>query len=227
MKRSDATQQRLLEAAGSLFGEQGFRGTTMRDVAGRGGINLAAAHYHFGSKRDLYIEVLRGQFAAVRREFENRNADVSPERLQRATRRQLVELLQSRAAVMLKLMVGPPPSLHSTLMLREMSDPSEALPVIVGEFFQPMLAELVAILQRLAPKLSADGLERCAFGMMGQALFYRISMPILLQLKGQTAYPSDFVQTLAKQITTFSLGGLAAVQKSQGAGGRRAAKVGR
>ncbi len=214
VKRSIGTQRRLLDAAAALFSEQGFRATTLRDIAKRGGVNLAAAHYHYGSKRDLYIEVLREQFAEVRNEIEKRNADASPARLARATRRELVELLRNRTEAMLQVMVGPPPSLHSTLMVREMVDPTEAMPVIVREFIEPLQGELMALLKRLAPKLSASGIERCAFSIMGQAFYYRVGMPALLQMKGRAAYPPDFVPTLAQHITEFSLAGLLAVARS-------------
>ncbi|HYD47994.1 MAG TPA: TetR family transcriptional regulator, partial [Terriglobales bacterium] len=67
---SGETKDRLLAAAATLFAERGFHGTTMRQLAERGGVNLAASHYHYGSKRDLYLQVLRGQFADIRAELE-------------------------------------------------------------------------------------------------------------------------------------------------------------
>lgn len=65
--RSDAnTRQRLIAAASELFAERGFHGTTARDIARRARVNLAAGHYHCGSKKELYLEVLREQFATIR-----------------------------------------------------------------------------------------------------------------------------------------------------------------
>ena len=55
----DKTRQRLLEAAGEIFAEQGFRQTTVRDICARAGANVAAVNYHFGDKEKLYSEVLR------------------------------------------------------------------------------------------------------------------------------------------------------------------------
>jgi len=55
---ADATGARVIRAAGTLFAERGFHGTTMRDIAERAGANVASGHYHFGSKRDLYLAVL-------------------------------------------------------------------------------------------------------------------------------------------------------------------------
>ena len=60
------TRDRVLRAATELFAERGFHGTKVRDIAARAGANVAAGNYHFGSKRDLYLEVLRALFAEVR-----------------------------------------------------------------------------------------------------------------------------------------------------------------
>ena len=45
-------------------------------------------------------------------------------RLDSTTSSKLEQVLRNRARVMLKLLIGPPPSLHATLMQREMCDPS-------------------------------------------------------------------------------------------------------
>ena len=55
----------MIAAASALFAERGFHGTTVRDIAQRARVNLAAGHYHFGSKETLYLEVLRVQFADI------------------------------------------------------------------------------------------------------------------------------------------------------------------
>ena len=51
---SARTQERILDAAEALFIEMGFAATSLRAIASRAGVNLAAAHYHFGSKEGLF-----------------------------------------------------------------------------------------------------------------------------------------------------------------------------
>ena len=151
------TKDRLLTAAAELFAERGFHRTTVRDIAARARVNVAAGNYHYGSKRALYLAVLRAQFADVRATLRARGAAVPEGELRGLSRRQLAALLRTRVNVMLDLLIGPPPGLHGTLMHREMCDPSEALPVIVDEFILPMFGEMRAIAARLAP-----GVERKA-----------------------------------------------------------------
>ncbi|MFB9431351.1 TetR/AcrR family transcriptional regulator [Streptoalloteichus tenebrarius] len=56
-----ATRAALLEAAAALFAEQGYERTTVREVAARAGVNQALLFRYFGSKEELFAEVLAAQ----------------------------------------------------------------------------------------------------------------------------------------------------------------------
>jgi AcrR family transcriptional regulator len=47
------TKQKILDTAERLFAEQGYGATSMRQIIAEAGVNLAAIHYHFGSKEEL------------------------------------------------------------------------------------------------------------------------------------------------------------------------------
>lgn len=49
-KASEETRRQIFDTALSLFRDQGFERTTMRDVAARVGVSLGAAYYYFASK---------------------------------------------------------------------------------------------------------------------------------------------------------------------------------
>jgi AcrR family transcriptional regulator len=53
---SPDTRTRILDAAEELFAATGFDGTSIRQITRSAGVNVAAIHYHFGSKE----AVLRG-----------------------------------------------------------------------------------------------------------------------------------------------------------------------
>lgn len=84
------TRDRLLDAAERRFAATGFAATSLRAVTGEAGVNVAAAHYHFGSKSEL----LRAVFA-------RRMAPVNAERLAR------LDALEARP--------GCPPSVEAVL----------------------------------------------------------------------------------------------------------------
>ncbi|WP_199442344.1 TetR family transcriptional regulator [Umezawaea beigongshangensis] len=58
---SAATRAALLDAAAVLFAERGFDRTTVRDIAGRAGVNQALLFRYFGSKEALFATVMARQ----------------------------------------------------------------------------------------------------------------------------------------------------------------------
>jgi AcrR family transcriptional regulator len=55
----DDTLQSILDSAEMLFAEHGIEGTSVRSVLATAGANVAAVHYHFGSKDRLVEEVFK------------------------------------------------------------------------------------------------------------------------------------------------------------------------
>lgn len=62
------TQGKILDTAERLFGEQGYAGTSLRHIIAEAGVNLAAIHYHFGSKEDLLDHLVMRKAAPVNAE---------------------------------------------------------------------------------------------------------------------------------------------------------------
>ena len=48
----------ITEAAGRLFGERGYDGTRLDDIAAAAGVTKPVLYRHFDSKRDLYVALL-------------------------------------------------------------------------------------------------------------------------------------------------------------------------
>jgi AcrR family transcriptional regulator len=48
----------IVEAAGRLFGDRGYEGTRLDDVAAAAGVTKPVLYRHFESKRDLYLALL-------------------------------------------------------------------------------------------------------------------------------------------------------------------------
>jgi AcrR family transcriptional regulator len=55
----EARRGQILETARRLFEEEGYDAVTMIDVAGAAGVTRGLVHHYFGSKRELYLEVVR------------------------------------------------------------------------------------------------------------------------------------------------------------------------
>ncbi len=212
------TPDRLLAAAATLFASQGFQGTSIRDIAELANANVASGHYHYGSKKGLYVEVLRSHFKEIRARLAAPGLRTTPLALRRSSRRKLTALLEARIAAILDVLIGPPASPYGALVQREMVDPTGALPIIVDEFIRPQQKEMERLLAALAPHLEREALQLTTFSVFGQVLFYRFNMPAVLLLLNRTSYPRGFNRKIARHIASLSLAGVLNQQK-----GRKAA----
>jgi len=73
-ERPAAGRQRILDQAQRLFLAQGYNGVSIRDIAQACGLSNAALYYHFGSKRNLYFEVLREHISTLARRLQEAGA---------------------------------------------------------------------------------------------------------------------------------------------------------
>jgi AcrR family transcriptional regulator len=62
------TKATILDAAERLFAEQGYAGTSLRQLTTAAGVNLAAVNYHFGGKEELAKAVLARRIEPINRE---------------------------------------------------------------------------------------------------------------------------------------------------------------
>ena len=205
---AEGTRARLLDAAAEVFAARGFRGATMREIAERARANLASGHYHFGSKDELYLAVASRTFEVMEQRLvaEGANRELSAA----TSRAALEQELTLRIRTMFEILIEDPGH-HGVLMQRELTDPSDALAVIVHRFVDPLRREMDRLVARLEPGLSRDQIERCSRSVVGQLWFYATHRAALLLLMGREDYPRGFSQTIAEHITRFSLGGIAAV----------------
>lgn len=57
--QSTDTKQKIMEVARVLFANQGFEGTSVREIAKAAEVNIASVNYHFSNKENLFAGVLR------------------------------------------------------------------------------------------------------------------------------------------------------------------------
>ena len=65
-----------MRAAVEVMGEDGYEGASMRDMAARAGVSVAALYYHFPSKLDLLREFLDEAYDVILARLDRRLADV-------------------------------------------------------------------------------------------------------------------------------------------------------
>jgi AcrR family transcriptional regulator len=209
------TRQRLLEAAGQVFAETGFRTATVREIVRRAGAaNIAAVNYHFGDKEGLYAAVLE-HFAHAAVAKHPAHGGLPPD----ATPAE--QLHAFVRALLLRVFDKGHQAVHGRLMAREMIEPTRALDRIVEQVIRPMYGRLCTIIKVLAgPGVPVAEIERAAKSVVGQCLFYKHCGPVLERLEGRLPDLKD-VDALATHIVAFSLRGIRGLSGPRKKGGSR------
>ncbi|MCA9264276.1 MAG: CerR family C-terminal domain-containing protein [Planctomycetales bacterium] len=198
MNQPDARQQ-ILQAAGPIFAEQGFKDATVREICKAAGVNVAAINYYFGDKRRLYVEAVSHAYANRLGEVPvpNWSSETSPS-----------EKLRGFILAMVRRMVGMDEApWEIRLLTREVLQPSDACRKLAEDYFRPQFELLLSILDELvAPATSLTKRRQLAFSIIGQCVYYRVANPIITHLVPDDALASGFgVDALANHIGSFSL----------------------
>ena len=196
-----STRDRLLQTAGRMFAEKGFRGTTVRDICRRARANLAAVNYHFGGKRKLYAEVLASTFARIIEKY--------PPDVGQAEARTPEERLYAFVRAFLLRMLDPEqPAWHRRLIAREMAEPSpEMHRVHAAVMKRPQRILRGILVELLGPRTTPGDVDLNMASIAGQCLFYHRRHAVSRVLRRVRLTPES-VDRLAHHITDFSLNGL-------------------
>src|SRR3954454_24323763 len=194
----DTTRERIAEAAGEIFAEKGFDGTTVREICQRAGANIAAVNYYFGDKQRLYVEaVVRAHRWRMEQARLPEWSDDTPAK---------TKLADFIATFFRRVITGPDDTWHTKLVMREMANPTNACAELVQSSIRPQFEILLSILRELLPAdVSAERLRLTAFSIVGQCLFYHFADPVVRNLLTAEEYAELDVPMLAKHVLDFSL----------------------
>lgn len=197
LETTDPTRDKLLEAAGQVFAEQGFYAATVREICSLAGANVASVNYYFGDKVELYEQVLRctisrAHDAAMR---EALNIEQPAKALRRAIR------------LMLGRLCSPDrPNWTMRIMMHEMAQPTPALARVVNEIIAPnylLFRRIIGRMIDLPPEHEKTRL--CAHSVVGQILHYVHARPVLAHLWPELQMTEERLDQVAAHIADFSL----------------------
>ncbi|MEM7431159.1 MAG: TetR/AcrR family transcriptional regulator [Pseudomonadota bacterium] len=198
-QRSIVTQQKLLDAATKAFSENGFLGTSTRDIADRAGVHHPLITYHFRNKEALWRAAADRIFREFNISLVKAMADI-PEMDPKARAEAFIHTYVQYAYRQ--------PALHK-IILQESSYSSERLDWLVENHLKPLydlVIEPLESLQRLGvspkgnPALLYNMIRVTAGGLMALAL----------EVQGTTGFDlsdPDRRQELADMIISIFLSG--------------------
>jgi len=196
----DDTRHRLLQVAGEVFAENGFSAATVREICERAGANIAAVNYHFRDKEHLYIEVIRhAHHGGVE--------DLPPE--WKLGTPPAVKLREYIRHMLTRILEDERPVWHAQLMLREMTEPTQACVALVESYLRPRYDRLDEVITELvSAETSATDRHLIAFSIVGQCLHFKVLRRIGPLLVGEAEYRTYDVARLANHVAQFSLAAL-------------------
>lgn len=203
----DDTKERILDAAERLFADHGFAATSLRAITSGAGVNLAAVHYHFGSKEALIQAV-----------FERRIGPLNRRRLELLDRveaacegglppiRPIVEAFVGPA-----LRMSQDPARGGETFMRLLGhtygEPSEQIGAMFHDQFREVAARFQAALHRAIPRLSREDLFwRLMFMVGAMAHAMGGSRKVIRAFLGEQQGPD--VEELMERLVPFLVAGL-------------------
>lgn len=212
MNADDATSTRdkIIDAAGEVFGRCGYKAATVREICKKADVNVAAVNYYFQGKEGLYREVTRDMIAKT---FERYPVMVETDAGKPPDQRLLIFI----RAVLFRLLAPDGLSGYpgkGQLVARELADPSPILDGIIEDYIRPTAGTLGAIvLELLGPAATEKSVMKCQVSVIGQCFHYALARPILTRLTRFEFSDQGIIEELALHITRFSLAGIAGIRK--------------
>jgi len=205
MQPDAATPARLLDAGRQVFAECGLAGARTRDICALARANVAAVNYHFGSKEQLYIQVLAEHVRQIRKRFPV-DAGVTPdsppeERLRAFVRGIMQQVLASGSETVENAQLGK-------LILLEMLQPSKHANVLIDELIVPLNKQLRQIIAELLPGAPDGLILRCTAGIMSYFVMFRFDPRVLDALSPDFVPKEEHLFREADAMVEFALGGI-------------------
>ena len=178
---ADQTRAALVRAALKLFGRQGFEGTSTREIAALAKANIGSIAYHFGGKEGLraacanYIVETIGSVAAPAMAETTAEMHGGPQ----AAQAQLETVLEAMVGF---IVARPEAGEFVQFVLRELSQPSEALDIIYDGVFEPVHQRLCNIWAEASGEDAESERTRITiFTLIGQVVYFRIARAAVMR----------------------------------------------
>ena len=138
-QRSIVTQQKLLDAAIQAFSENGFKGTSTRDIAERAGVHHPLITYHFKNKDQLW----RAAADRVFRDFRRSLAATLEEHRHESPKKRMASLIKAYVHY-----AKSQPAMHK-VMVQEASYPNPRLDWLIETHLKPFFDASFELLEEL------------------------------------------------------------------------------
>ena len=153
------TRERLLQAAEQCYARHGFEGTSLRELTSGAGVNLAAVNYHFGSKRELMLEMCRRIVDPINHERLELLAQARQAAGEGALELRAILEAFMRPVARQAMINGKPNIIFLRMIGRVMSESDDFYHEVVNRLFKEVAEAFLTELGRALPELPAPELR--------------------------------------------------------------------
>ena len=189
------TPGKLLDAAERLFATQGYGAVSLRQVIAEAEVNVAAVHYHFGSKEELLDQVVMRRAGPVNQE---RMARLDKVEAETGGQPEVEQVLDAFLAPMGEVATKNPQ--FSRMMGRLQSE--GILSQVVTRNFQPVLGRFMLALRKRVPHLTESEFRWRVHFMQGAIAYTMGNDPAPVSGVVDDGYPAR----LARLVTFLGAG---------------------
>lgn len=195
----DQTREKILDAAEALFGEQGFAAVSLRDITTRADVTLALASYHFGTKDNLFEEVVARRASILCAERQARL-----EALHEPAVREILDAFF--APLFDKARSGDPGWPAYFRVLARLGEGDEWLHLL-GRYFDGTARTFIAALHRAMPEVGPDALNR-GFAMALHAMLASVSQHARVTSLSDGRVAAQDLKAAEEALLSFAAAGL-------------------
>jgi AcrR family transcriptional regulator len=214
-KSTDDTATRILDAAEVLFSENGFGGTSARDITGAASCNVASINYYFGGKDNLYKQVCKRRLNALR---DFRINSIEGYISQAGDDSTLDGLLHDFCNAFLAPLIKETTGQNvMKLMVREMLYPQLPANMVFDELILPLSTVLQGAMVKVCPGLDSQQALWSIFSLVGQLLHTMHIQGMLSNYPDKKLSSGFEVSAAVDHIVAFTVAGVNAQIEKSGA----------
>lgn len=198
-----SARERILAQAERVFGECGFDGASMRQLAEAAGVPLALVSYHFGSKEGVYRAVFVRRAPVI---VEQRLAGLAIAMSEPDLDRRLELVVKALVFPMLHLRAHDRDPSFGRLLANETTESNSERRGIIQELFDPIACAVVEALRSALPDRTETEIWWAYHFMLGAMVHIMRDVGRLERLSGGLCRPDDEAAAVRHMVAFLTAG---------------------
>ncbi len=194
-------KEKILDAAVTIFAQNGFEGARTRDIAALAKINISTLHYHFKSKDNIYGRV-------IKKIHEQSNKYMMPVMIAKKEiienskdKKEIVEAIKAMSMTFIETILSPENKRYSKIIAFEQIDQSKHFKTLFESVMKRVCEPFTLATAKIMGK-KPDSIEAILLthSLHSTLTAFQCNKSSLLYLSGWKGYDEDNIKLIKKNI---------------------------